>query len=325
MPYSAVLITGATGFVGGHFLGRLGDENPQLSVYVGQRQSAHADTMLGGGTHPVSLDLSSQLYLQLSVDIVFHIAGEKRDEGLMWEVNFEGTRRLLEWSAAQGVRRFVYLSSVGVYGASKNAGLVEAEAPKHPQNVYESSKSAAEDLVREKCGEYGMEYVILQPSNVIGWVEGKAYPLLGLMRMIKRGLFTYFGSQDTCFNYVAVEDVASALVAATAPSAANRAFIINSPVSMRQFVGWIAQELGVVPPARCLPAMFGRAAAVLADALSGVTGKSIPFGRERFDELTNTTRYDGSPACDVLGNVYALGIESSVRQLVRRYKKEGLL
>jgi nucleoside-diphosphate-sugar epimerase len=321
--YKSALVTGASGFVGRHFLQRVQAEFPDLALYVGGRSAVPSG--LSGQAKPVVLDLSREIGFEGEPEVVFHVAGEKRDEGQMWEVNLEGTRRLLQWSAAHGVKRFVYLSSVGVYGARKNSGVVEAGAPRHPINTYESSKSAAEDLVREKCGEYGMEYVILQPSNVIGWVGGEAYPLLGLMKMIKRGWFTYFGGKDTCFNYVAVEDVASALVAATAPEAANRAFIINSPVSMRHFVGWIAEELGVAAPSRRLPAMVGRVAAFLADGMRGVTGKSIPFGRERFAELTNTTRYDGSPASKVLGKVYPLGIESAVRQLVRRYRREGLL
>lgn len=321
--YKSALVTGASGFVGQHFFQRVRAELPALALYVGGRSASTRG--LPGQARPVILDLSREIELGETPEVVFHIAGEKRDESRMWEVNLEGTRRLLDWSAAQGVKRFVYLSSVGVYGARKNAGVVQAGAPKHPQNIYESSKSAAEDLVRQKCGEYGIEYVILQPSNVIGWVDGKAFPLLGLMKMIKRGWFTYFGRRETCFNYVAVEDVASALVAATAPGAANRVFIINSPVSIRQFVGWIAQELGVALPARRLPALVGRAAAAFADAVRGVTGRSIPFDRERYSELTNTTRYDGSPACSALGKVYSLGIESAVRQLVRRYRKEGLL
>lgn len=323
--YLTALVTGGTGFVGKHFLHQLRAECPQLTAYIGHRQLSenHRDT--SASERGVKVDLSASINLQIPADIIFHIAGEKRDESQMWDVNLDGTRRLLEWSAAHGVKRFVYLSSVGVYGARKDAGLVSAGEAKHPQNTYESSKSAAEDLVRQKCGEYGMEYVILQPSNVIGWVDGKAYPLLGLMKMIRRGWFTYFGKKDTCFNYVAVEDVASALVAATAPGAANRSFILNSPVSMRQFVGWIAEELGVPPPARRLPAVAGRAAAFFADMVGSMTGRSIPFGRERFTELTNTTCYDGSPARDALGDVYSLGIESAVRQLVRRYRKEGLL
>lgn len=323
--YTTALVTGASGFVGRHFLRQLLSANPQINVYVGQRHSIDDGQDIRRNRRRVDLDLSSPLDLQLSADIVFHIAGEKRDESLMWEVNLEGTHKLLEWSAARGVKRFVYLSSVGVYGACKNAGVIKAGALKHPQNIYESSKSAAEDLVRQKCGEYGMEYVILQPSNVIGWVDGKGFPLLGLMKMIKRGWFTYFGRRETCFNYVAVEDVASALVATTAPGLANQVFIINSPVSMREFVGWIAQELGVALPALRLPAPVGRAAAVFADAVGGVTGRSIPFGRERYSELTNTTRYDGSPVCDAFEKVYSLGIESAVRQLVRRYRKERLL
>ncbi len=323
--YHTAVITGSSGLVGGEFLKRFLNYHPKIDIFLGGRKSYLPVDGVSGNAHFFHLDLSREINLNLTAEIVFHIAGEKINNAQMWDVNFDGTRRLLEWSATHGVKRFVYLSSVGVYGAKKDSGLVKAGATKSPGNTYESSKSAAEDLVREKCSEYGMEYVILQPSNVIGWMDGKAYPLLGLMKMIKRGWFTYFGRKDACFNYVAVEDVASALVAATVPGAANRSFILNSPVTMQQFVGWIAQELGVAPPSHRLPAIIGRATALLADGLRHVTGRSIPFGRERYLELTNTTLYDGSPVCDVLGAVYPMGIELAVRQLVRRYKEEGLL
>src|ERR1019366_6324249 len=114
----------------------------------------------------VALDLSKSIELHSSPDIVFHIAGEKRDESRMWDVNLEGTRRLVGWSAEHGVKRFVYLSSVAVYGARKNSGVIDQDTLKRPQNTYGASMNAAENYVREHCSKYGIEYVILQPSNV---------------------------------------------------------------------------------------------------------------------------------------------------------------
>lgn len=321
--YEHALVTGATGFVGNYFLSILISDFPQLAISVGGR-SAYISKWHAERIESVSLDLSKEVDIHSYPDIVFHIAGEKRDESKMWDVNFEGTRRLLDWSAQHGVKRFVYLSSVGVYGASKDSGVVTESTPKRPQNAYESSKNAAEDWVRECCQRHGIEYVILQPSNVIG-VSGKAYPLLGMMKMIKKGLFTYFDGGAACFNYVAVDDVAAGLAAAMSPQAANRTFILNSPIRMKLAVDWIADEIGVVRPSRRLPTALGFIAGEMASTLTGLTGKSIPFSKERFNELTNTTSYDGSTISEATGFVYPLGIENAIRKLVRQYVKEGLL
>ncbi len=323
--YGTALVTGSTGFIGKQFIVDLAKAYPQLDVYVGQRHTFEVVPDAENKQKSLYLDLYKPIKIERSIDIIFHIAGEKQNECQMWEVNLEGTRRLLDWSASHGVKRFVYLSSVGVYGSRKNAGLVKAESLKQPKNTYESSKSAAEDLVRKKCGEYGIDFVILQPSNVIGWLDGKVFPLLGLMRIIKRGWLTYFGLAEAFVNYVAVEDVASSLVAATKPRAANRVFIINTPVPLKQFVGWIAQELGVPHPDRCMPSIVGSAAAYLADWLGRVFGRSIPFGRDRYNELTNTTQYDGSLMGDIGDGAYSVGIEFAIRQLTRRYMNERLL
>lgn len=323
--FDKVLITGGAGFVGGHFLSQLIANPSEQVICVAGRSNPFA-IHTGGRTQFVPLDLSREIDLSnIAPDIVFHIAGEKRDESRMWEVNFEGTRRLLDWSLKQGVKRFVYLSSVGVYGAGKDSGEVTENTPKHPQNTYEASKNAAENWVRRNCPRHGIDYVILQPSNVIGAFEGKAYPLLGMMRMIKRGWFTYFDEGDACFNYVSVEDVTGGLLAAMSPQAANRTFILNSPVQMKQAVDWIADEIGVAPPSRRLPKALGFVAGELTSTLSRLTGISLPFSQGRFQELTNTTRYNGSAVAEATGFNYSVGIEAAMRKLARQYVTKGLL
>ena len=322
--YNFALVTGASGFVGNYFLRHLMSTFPQMSVTVTARDTL-STKIVANQLECVSLDLSKPIAIQAKPDIVFHIAGEKRDESKMWDVNLEGTRKLLDWSAHNGIKRFVYLSSVGVYGAQKNAGNITEASIKAPQNTYEKSKSAAEALVKEHCENTGMEYVILQPSNVIGITGAKIYPLLGMMRMVKKGLFTYFDEGAACFNYVAVEDVVGALVAAISKQARNRTFILNSALQMKTVVDLIADAVGVARPRRALPTALGFIAGEAASTLTRLTGKALPFNRERFNELTNTTHYDGSAIAEATRFTYPLGIEAAIRQLAHHYTKEGLL
>jgi nucleoside-diphosphate-sugar epimerase len=319
---STILITGASGFLGQQVLRALDGVG---SIVVAGRRGAPR----GGGTMSrwdhLHLDLlAPDIQLPAGIDLVIHVAGEKRDPALMEAVNHQGTHRLAEAAVRAGVRKFVYLSSVGSYGAAPHAGTVNERFAHTPRNHYERSKDAGETSVRDVAARSGMEVVILQPSNVIGWVAGKSYPLLGLMKMIRRGHFTWFGPYDAPWvNYVAVEDVAAA-IALAAQKASCGDYIINTPAPLRDVVAWIAAELGVAFPERVLPHWVGGVAASLGSTLTRLTGRAMPIQRDRFLELTNTTRYDASRLLD-LPFQFPVGVEGLVRGLVQRYRAEGHL
>jgi len=283
-----VLATGGSGFVGRYFLASLQKTCPDIEIFLGQR------TRDGGNTHEVNLDLMLPIELDIEVDVVFHLGGEKRDEEKMWEVNFGGTRRLMEWSSHHGVKRFVHLSSVGVYGARKNSGTISEDFLKRPQNRYEESKNAAELFIKKVCREQAINYVVLQPTNVIGINHRGAYPLLGLMRSIKKGYFVFFKDGSACLNYVSVEDVSGALLLTMEEKANNKTFILNTPIGLREAVEVIANEMKVPVPHRTIPKSLGYLGGELASAVSTLAGRSVPFSRERYRELTNKTYYDGT-------------------------------
>jgi len=250
--------------------------------------------------------------------------GEKRVESRMDEINHLGAARLADAAARAGVKRFVHLSSVGVYGAPKHAGVVDEARPHRPVNAYERSKEAGERAVRERCAASAMACVVLQPSNVIGW-SPQARPLLGLMRIVGRGWFRYFGSTEAWVNYVGIDDVASALVAVASAEVASAAYIVNTPVPLQQMVGWIADELGVPPPRARWPYAIGATLAAAGALGRSVLGRELPFSPERLRELTNTTRFDGSAVSRALGFAYPHGIETTLRRLARGYRTEGWL
>lgn len=317
-------MTGASGFIGAAVLHALSLEAPQRTVLLAGRNTHRA--MVPRGCRAVFLDLAaSDLLVPEGVDTVLNLAGEVHDPSRMQEVNHLGPVRLVEAAARVGAQHFVHLSSVGVYGAPKHAGTVDETCVRKPKNVYEASKNAGELAVRERCAALGLRCTTLQPSTVIGIVAGSRYPLLGLARMVARGWFCYFGRGDAWINYVSVEDVAAALVAATDKDACSGSFIVNTPVLLRAMVGWIAEETGVLHPDKHLPVWVGAAAAAVAYAGRTVLRRDLPFSPERFFELTNTTQFDGSAISGALNFAYPIGIEGAVRTMVRHYRQEGLV
>ena len=320
------LVTGASGFIGSALLRSLRTSGKQQHVLVaGRRPPAASDAGDAGGPRWVGLDLTERaIELPPGIDTVLHLAGEKREPSRMDEVNHHGAARLVDAAARAGARRFVHLSSVGVYGAPKHAGMVDEQRPHRPTNAYERSKDAGERAVRERCAANAMACIVLQPSNVIG-CSPQARPLLGLMRIVAKGWFHYFGQTEAWVNYVGVDDVAGALIAAARADGNDATCIVNTPVPLRQMIEWIADELAVPPPRASWPYAVGAGLAAAGALGRSMLRRELPFSPERLQELTNTTRYDGSAISRELGFDYSHGIEATLRTLVRAYRREGWL
>ncbi|MFH0898825.1 MAG: NAD-dependent epimerase/dehydratase family protein, partial [bacterium] len=137
--------------------------------------------------------------------MVFHCAAELENTSMMWAVNVTGTERMLKYAEYYYVKYFCYLSSVGVTGKT-NLKWVDELTPCDPQNDYEKSKWAAEQLVER--GIKGCKVVILRPTNVVD--EKKP----GILALPKRGSFIDLckvfikGSENA--HIVHADDVAAA-------------------------------------------------------------------------------------------------------------------
>lgn len=321
----ALLVTGGTGLLGAHVLRALDAHDMWERVFVGSRREPSATSMAFRKGRHWHLDLGDEIALPIGLDTVMHIAGEKLDVDRMWEINHAGTRRLIDAAAKAGVQRFVYVSSVGVYGAPKHAGLVDESSPRTPGDIYEKSKDAGETAVREMCPRLGMNFVVVQPTNVISHASGHSYPLLGLISAIKTDRFAFFGAREAWVNYVHVESAAAAIVFAARSARDSGTYIANTPARLVDLVGWVADELGVAAPRRRIPAWLGASAGVAGSALRRVAGRGMPFDSQRYLELTNTTRYCGDGLARELGFKYPVGIETGVRRLVNAYREERRL
>jgi nucleoside-diphosphate-sugar epimerase len=246
-----VLVTGASGFVGHATCQELGRRGHEVVALVRRAGSEPP------GTQAEICDLTDAASLQEAVpsqraDAVIHLAAEiasQRDARKVWEVNVEGTRRLLE-ACLSGDRvagrgpRFVLASTVVTGDA--HGRLLEPGDPLPVETPYGESKQEAEKLVRESA----LDAVIVRPSHVYG--PGGWYADEFVKRLRQPGRFAVIGPGDNWWDVVRVEDVATAIADAAerAPAGAVYHVADDEPIKFYDFVALTARELGVGPPRR---------------------------------------------------------------------------
>jgi nucleoside-diphosphate-sugar epimerase len=197
-------VTGGSGMVGRRIVRRLLSGGHQVRVLSRGGAGAESGVELFQG----SLQDDDVLGRFIAgADMVFHCAAELRDESKMWRVNVGGTERLLRCVGPGRCRYFCYVSSAGVVGKT-SVKWVGEDTPCAPQNVYEKSKWAAEQLVARGIG--GCNVVILRPTNVIDEDRpgALAYPLRGSWLDVLKVVF----KGGECAHIVHADDVAAAAI-----------------------------------------------------------------------------------------------------------------
>jgi len=202
MTKGIAAITGASGLVGSKIKQKLLQQGYEVRVLTRSKsfRDDHAQVYYGdlGNTDVLRLFLKNVAY-------VFHCAAELIDEARMWEVNVLGTERLLKFAGESGASYFCHLSSVGVVGKTGSA-WVDEETPCNPQNAYERSKWAAEELVAKGIGNCNI--AILRPTLVVD--EQRLGALTLPIRSNWRNRFIVFLKGSECAHIVHAEDVANA-------------------------------------------------------------------------------------------------------------------
>ncbi len=139
------------------------------------------------------------------VSFLFHCAAELHNESKMWDINMLGTQKILNVISTSNISYFCYLSSAGVIGLT-DSQFVDERSKCNPQNTYEKSKWAAEQLVAK--GIDNCNIAILRPTNVID--EQRPGALARPIRCNWSDRFIVFLKGSECAHIVHAEDVADA-------------------------------------------------------------------------------------------------------------------
>jgi nucleoside-diphosphate-sugar epimerase len=254
-----VLVTGASGFIGGVLCEKLLHRGHEVDALVRRPGSGPP------GTRALSGDLGDGERLAETLrnerpECVIHLAAEiasQRSERKIREVNVDGTRRLLDaclaagGAEAVGWPRFVFSSTV-VTGDAGGA-LLSEDQPLPVKTPYGRSKQEGERMVLQS----GLPAVVVRPSHVYGpggWYANELIP-----RLRQPGRFAVIGRGANLWDVVHVDDVAAALILAaeSAPGGSTYHVVDDEPLTFYGFMALTAEALGVGPPRR-IPAALAR-------------------------------------------------------------------
>jgi dihydroflavonol-4-reductase len=322
-----VLVTGATGFTGGHLARALAARGDHVRALV-RRPGPHnaADfpniAVVGGDLRDAhSLERAAE-----GVEVVYHIAAIYRQAGLRESeyraVNAEAVRTVIHAAKAGGARRVVHCSTVGVHGDVEHPPANE-DAPLRPGDIYQETKLEGERVAREAARETGVEVVIARPTGIYGPGDRR---LLKLFRGVARRRFVILGDGEIFYHLTYIEDLVEGFrLCGTVPAAAGRTYILagGEVTTLNALTGLIASEAGVPPSRVHLPVWPFWTAGALCEVVCSPFGIEPPLYRRRVDFFTKSRAFDISRARAELGYAPQIGLRDGIRRTLAWYRQAG--
>ena len=258
------MITGAAGFIGRHLCSELSARGNEVVPIV--RSGAVSGAVAVGDIGPAT-DWQAAMATQPDVDVHLaarvHVMKETAVDALdaFRRVNVAGTLHLARQAAARGVKRLVYLSSIKVNGESNSPNRpFRANDTPAPGDAYATSKTEAEQGLRDIARETGIEVVFVRPTLVYGpSVKGN---FATLVRWMCKGLPMPLGAVNNVRSLVAVDNLVDFLVLCAdrdrSPRAANEVFLISDgeDVSTTELLLKIARAYRINPRLLPIPASW---------------------------------------------------------------------
>lgn len=325
-----ILVTGATGFIGGAVSRRLVLEGYKVFGLARHMNSELALSLKQAGIDLIKGDISDSESCNKALEGISAVVncagilgGWGREESLFWKVNYEGTKNLIEASMIEHVSHFIHISSCGILGPQKRGCIATDEAAHNPINVYERTKSEAEKLALLYSAK-GAPVSVVRPEFVYG--PGDLH-LLPLFKNVAEGRFAFFGDGLSTLHPTYIDDVVDAvLLTLWNPKTIGLAMNIagERPVTVKEFITDISKSLGVKTPRMHVPLKFALGAGLILDNTIGLVSKP-PLTHSQVKYLSECRAFSCALARNVIGYTPKISLGEGMGRTVRWYRERALL
>jgi dihydroflavonol-4-reductase len=322
------LVTGAGGFVGGFMVRCLVAHGVRVRGMV--RDLSRVQERVEGVEY-VEAELTDRDSLRSAVEGVsgvYHIAALFREAGhpdsMFYEVNLEGTRRMLDASIEAGVSRFIHCSTVGVLGHVAQAPADE-DTPYNPGDIYQQTKMEGEQLALDYFRARKIDGVVIRPAMIYGPGDTRT---LKLFRMIAKKRFFYVGKGMASVHWIDVRDLVEAFyLAMQARERTGSIYIISGEraLPLKEMADLVARNLGVSPPWLHLPVKPMQALGSLCEWVCKPLKIEPPIFRRRVDFFTKDRHFDSRKAGEELGFKPARAFDEEIADIIQYYQRCGAI
>lgn len=325
-----VFITGSTGFLGRHIVTHFIKNG--FSVIAGVRNEKKGEfiSKLGGEIRVCFLEDTSSLVKGVEdAEVVIHSATLVAQGGKwknFYRVNVEGTANLLKAMKNAGVKRLVYISTVGVYGLRVHLKEIEVRED-YPlitpssllEPPYSYTKAVAENIVTSS----EMDWTVLRPGIIFG--EWDRFFIPSILRIMRRGVIPLFGSGNNPLHIVYAGNVALMCELAIRKRITREIFhaVDTSLITYRDFMLRLSLAMGYSIRMVRVPFLPAKILAFLMEILSYFLGYNPFFSRLALYPLYNRAVFLTKKAERILGWRSEVGFEDALKRVVGWYRSEG--
>ncbi|MCB9421423.1 MAG: NAD(P)-dependent oxidoreductase [Ardenticatenaceae bacterium] len=321
-----VLVTGATGFIGGRLAQRLALEEEAVVTGTGrQLDKVPFLTEVGVNLIPADLqDTAVMRQLMAGQEIVFHCAAlrakHQAKDTVAEQINSTAIEALMWLADETGVRRFIHVSSMNAYGPPQRPVVDET----HPLNTnqrdtYGRTKALGEVVARKAADGLDLELVIVRPGMVYGpRSDGWS---IRMVEVLRKGLpVIYGGGQGNTYQVYIDNLIDGMLLTAVRPQAAGEAFnFVDPPVTWQTFFNYYAAMCSEKP--RAIPMWAAR---ILAWA-NEMANLGLPLTRERLEYYIQSPTFPLTKAENLLGYRPRVDIDEGMRLTEIWLRESGYL
>jgi GlcNAc-P-P-Und epimerase len=313
------LITGNAGFIGKYLTSALihgGHEIRGLDIRP-RKDVEKGFTQVAGNV----IDRDVVREVMAGIDCIIHLAAEHKDFGISQEeyfrVNVEGTKVLLDVATEKDIKKFIFFSSVAVYGSRQPSS--DTTVPQ-PNNHYGASKLKAEEVIREWAqADTRRRVVIIRPTVVFG--PRNHANIFRLVKQVSDERFIWVGNGSDIKSVAYVENVVDATVFISSRMDVGMQIYnyADSPhLTTKDIVHIIAAKAGARVPKLKIPWPLAITTASMFDILGKLFGIDFPITSARIRKFN-------TPTCHRAEKIFALGfrprftIEEGLEKMVKWY------
>jgi nucleoside-diphosphate-sugar epimerase len=297
-----VFLTGGTGFIGGHVAAKLRERGDDVVALV--RSPDKAAKLREAGCELVQGDLSDTAVIRRGLEgadacihgaAIYKVGIPKKERQPMYESNVNGTENVLDAAIDEGVGRIVYVSTVGVFGNTKEQVVDESYQRDESEgflSCYDETKYRSHQIAKDRIAK-GAPIVIVQPGGVYG--PGDHSELGNFIEQTRTGKLRAKAFPQLGFNLVYIDDVADGILLALDKGTIGESYVLGGQLArMDDLISKTAELSGKKAPKATLPVALMKVSAPLGPLVGPVMGFPPNFGEaiKASDGVTYWAKHD---------------------------------
>ncbi|RCK75672.1 MAG: Dihydroflavonol-4-reductase [Anaerolineae bacterium] len=243
----SILVTGATGHIGNVLVRKLVEQGEKVRAFYWYRENPLSLSGVDAELFPGDiLDRNSLQRAMEGVDTIYHLAGVisimPGPNPLIWRVNVEGTRNILELAKKKCVKRLVYTSSIHALRRIPTGRIIDESVgfdPDNPYGEYDRCKAIA-SLDVKRAAQEGLDAVIICPTGVIGPYDFYHSEMGEFLQSVAQGQLIFY--IEGAYDFVDVRDVVAGLISARAAGRRDEIYILGGhKVNIKELIKTVSR------------------------------------------------------------------------------------